>query len=111
LFADNRPKSANVTSRVSLDLNNPVFLRNLFALSKDQQHQVLTTLRKLFEMTWEQVYADAGLKWEAIVSRIGPHGGRLYSLRIGKGFRAVAYRQDDWLRILSLHPDHDSAYK
>lgn len=99
-----------MTKPVRLDLNNPVFQRNLFALSKDQQRQVFATLRKLFEMTWEQVYADPGLKWEAIVSRIGPHGGRLYSLRMGKGFRAVAYRQDDWLRILSLHPDHDSAY-
>jgi hypothetical protein len=99
-----------VTKPVRLDLNNPVFQRNLFALPKDQQRQVFTTLRKLFEMTWERVYTDPGLKWEAIVSQIGPHGGRLYSLRMGKGFRAVANRQDDWLRILSLHPDHDSAY-
>lgn len=99
-----------MTKRVRLDLNSPVFLRNLFDLSKEQQRQVLTTLRKLFEMTWDQVYGDAGLNWEAIVSQVGPHGGRLYSLRTGKGFRAVAYRQDDWLRILSLHPDHDSAY-
>jgi hypothetical protein len=100
-----------VTKQVKLDLNNPVFLRNFFALPKDQQRQVLTTLRKLFEMTWDQGYGDAGLSWEAIVSRVGPYGGRLYSLRMGRGFRAVAYRQDDWLRILSLHPDHDSAYE
>jgi hypothetical protein len=100
-----------VTKWVRLDLNSPVFLRNLFDLSKEQQRQVLTTLRKLFEMTWDQVYGDAGLNWEAIVSQVGPHGGRLYSLRMGKGFRAVAYRQGDWLRILSLHPDHDSAYE
>lgn len=99
-----------MTKRVRLDLNSPVFLRNLFDLSKEQQRQVLTTLRKLFEMTWDQVYTDAGLNWEAIVSQVGPDGGRLYSLRMGKGFRAVAYRKDDWLRILSLHPDHDSAY-
>ena len=100
-----------MTKRVRLDLNSPVFLRNLFDLSKEQQRQVLTTLRKLFEMTWDQVHTDASFNWEAIVSRVGPHGGRLYSLRVGKGFRAVAYRQDDWLRILSLHPDHDSAYE
>ena len=100
-----------MTKRVRLDLNNPVFLRNLFDLSKEQQRQVLTTLRKLFEMTWDQVYADGGLNWEAIVSQVGPNGGRLYSIRMGKGFRAVAYRQEDWLRILSLHPDHDSAYE
>jgi hypothetical protein len=96
---------------VRLDLNNPVFLRNLFALAKNDQNQVLTTLRKLFQMTWDQVYRDSGLKWEAIVSQVGPHGGRIYSFRTGKALRAVAYRQDDWLRILSLHPDHDSAYE
>jgi hypothetical protein len=95
---------------VRLDLNNPVFLRNLFALSKDDQRQALTTLGKLFQMTWDQIYRDPGLKWEAIVSRAGPRGERLYAFRMGKALRAVGYRQDDWLRILSLHPDHDSAY-
>ncbi|HEX9689404.1 MAG TPA: hypothetical protein VGB47_10105 [Thermoanaerobaculia bacterium] len=55
-------------------------------------------------MSWKQVYQDPGVRWEAIASKVGPAGGRLYSLRLGKGFRAVACRQDDWLRILSLHP-------
>ena len=44
------------------------------------------------------------------MSKAGPDGLRLYSLRIGKGFRAVAVRDGDWLRVLTLHPDHDSAY-
>ncbi len=96
---------------VRLDLNNVVFLRHLFALAKDDQRQALTTLGKLFQMTWNQVHADSGLRWEAIASQIGPHGGRLYSFRMGKALRAIAYRQEDWLRILSLHPDHDSAYE
>lgn len=96
---------------VRLDLNNPVFLRNLFALAKNDQRQALTTFGKLLQMTWDQIYRDPGLKWEAIVSQVGPHGGRLYAFRMGKALRAVAYRQDDWLRILSLHPDDDSAYE
>jgi hypothetical protein len=96
--------------RVRLDLNNPVFQRNLFDLTKDQQRSVLTTLGKLFQMTWEQVYRDAGLKWEQIVSRPGDRGERLYTLRVGKGFRAIAFREGEWLRFVSLHPDHDSAY-
>jgi hypothetical protein len=94
-----------------LDLNNPEFQDQLFALEKDGQRSVLNALRKLSRMTWEEIYRDAGLKWEALVSRVGPHGGRLYSLRMGRGFRSVAYRQENWLRILSLHPDHDSAYE
>jgi hypothetical protein len=96
---------------VWLDLNNPVFQRQLFDLSKIEQRNILNTLRKLANMEWEQVYVDHGLKWEAILSQKGPGGKRLYSFRIGKGFRGVAYREDLWLRILSLHPDHDSAYQ
>ena len=96
---------------VRLDLNNPVFQRQLFALKADQQRAVLGSLRKLSQMTWQQLYRDTGLRWEAIISRSGPHGGRLYSLRLGRAFRAVAYREESWLRILTLHPDHDSAYR
>ena len=97
--------------RLHLDLNNPEFQERLFALEKDTQRSVLSTMAKRSKMTWDGVYRDTGLKWEALVSRVGPHGGRLYSLRMGKGFSAVAYRQVDWLRILSLHRDHDSAYE
>ena len=95
---------------VRLDLNNPVFQRQLFNLSKIDQRNLLNTLRKLANLTWQQLYADHGLNWEAILSRKGPGGDKLYSFRIGKGFRGVAYREGSWLRLLSLHPDHDSAY-
>ncbi len=94
-----------------LDLNNPTFQRQLFDLPKQDQRAVLNTLKKLSRMTWEQVYGDPGLKWEAILSKQGPGGRRLYTFRCGKGFRAVAFRQDDFLRLLTLHPDHDSAYR
>ena len=96
--------------RLRLDLNNPVFQQQLFALSRQQQIQVLKALGKLSGLSWAQVYRDRGLHWEAIHSRKGPHGGRLYSLRMGKAFRGLAWREGDWLRLLSLHPDHDSAY-
>jgi hypothetical protein len=95
---------------VLLDLNSPVFQRDLFALEKREQVALLSTLKRIRAMTWRQVYADSGLKWEAIHSRLGPGGQRLYSLRVSQSFRAVAYRDGDWLRLLSLHPDHDSAY-
>lgn len=104
--------STSEPEQVRLDLNNPVFQRQLFALQKPQQLGVLATLRKLADLRWPQVYQDRGLKWELIHSRSGPDGRRLYSLRISQGFRAVAYRDEGgWLRLLSLHPDHDSAYR
>ena len=96
---------------VRLDLNNPVFQRQLFRLSKIEQRNILNTLRKLANMTWQQIYTDYGLKWETILSKKGPGGKKLYSFRIGKGFRGIAYRDGSWLRLLSLHPDHDSAYQ
>jgi hypothetical protein len=103
--------SGNSEKAICLDLNNPVFQRQLFALQKTEQISVLTTLRKVSKMTWHQVHVDTGLRWEAIFSRKGPQGERLYSFRLGKGTRAVAYRENAWMRILSIHPDHDSAYR
>lgn len=98
-------------SLIRLDLNNPIFQRILFDLSKNDQRKVLNTLKKLAKMTWHQLYSDRGLNWEAILSQSGPKGSRLYSFRISKGFRGIAYREGNWLRALSLHPDHDSAYQ
>lgn len=95
---------------VRLDLNSPVFQRQLFNLSKANQRNILNTLRKLSDMSWQQVYTDNGLKWELILSRKGPNSSKIYSYRISKGFRGLAYRDGPWLRLLSLHPDHDSAY-
>ena len=98
-------------SRLRLDLNAPEFQRRLFRLEKPDQRRALATLAKLSEMTWEQVYADAGLKWEAILSRTGTRGETLYSLRMSQRLRAVAFREGLWMRFVSLHPDHDSAYE
>lgn len=98
-------------SKVRLDLNNPEFQAELFHLQKEEQILVLGTLKKIKQMDWLQIYKDPGLKWELIHSKAGPQGEKLYSFRLGKGFRAIAFRQDQWLRILSLHPDHDSAYQ
>mgnify|MGYP000075452208 CR=1 FL=1 len=103
---DRRPQQ-----QIRLDLNNPVFQRQLFNLPKNDQRSILNTLRKLAEMTWQQVYSDNGLKWELILSQKGPGDNKLYSFRISRGFRGVAYRDGLWLRLLSLHPDHDSAYR
>lgn len=99
------------SSPIRLDPYNPVFQRQLFALEAKQQRKALSSLRMLGEMTWDQVYRDPGLRWEAILSKTGPHGGRLYSVRLGRSFRAIVFHRDEWLRLLTLHPDHDSAYR
>jgi len=95
---------------IGLDLNNPEFQGNLLDLDKPQAWAVLQTLRLLQAMTWLQLQQSKGLRWELIQSRQGPQGERLYSLRVSRSCRAVAWREGDWLRFLSLHPDQDSAY-
>ena len=95
---------------IQLDLNNPEFQANLLALPKQEAWAVLKTLRMLQAISWEQLQSSKGLRWELIQSRQGPVGQRLYSLRISRSCRAVAWREGTWLRLLSLHPDHDSTY-
>ncbi|MBQ7607167.1 MAG: hypothetical protein IJU76_04270 [Desulfovibrionaceae bacterium] len=59
---------------VLLDLNNPVFQRNLFLLPKNEKLVALNFLKKLISMTWIEVYCDKGLRWEKIVSVKPPEG-------------------------------------
>lgn len=102
---------AEASSRVRLDLNNPVFQENLLTLQKPERHVALDTLNKVRQMTWQQVYRDKGLKWEKIVSVKAPKGiDALYSLRITQSRRATAYRDGDFMRLLTVAADHDSAY-
>ncbi|MDP2787330.1 MAG: hypothetical protein Q8O79_04565 [Pseudomonadota bacterium] len=96
---------------VRLDLNNPVFQENLLTLQKQERHAALDALSKLRQMTWNQVYRDQGLKWEKLVSIKPPSGiPALYSLRITQSRRATAYRDGDFIRLLTIAGDHDSAY-
>ena len=98
-------------AEVLLDLNNPQFLKAWFSLESQEALAVLRALRKIQQMDWNQFYRDPGLRWEAVLSRSGPRGERLYTLRITQRMRAVAYREGQFLRLLSLHPEHDSAYQ
>lgn len=96
---------------IRLDLNNPVFQDALFALQKAERLAVLDTLKKLRQLTWPQLYADRGLRWEKISSVKPPQNvPALYSMRITKSCRATAFRDGDFLRFLTIHPDHDSTY-
>jgi hypothetical protein len=98
-------------SKILLDLNNPIFQQDLFSLPKSDAFAALKTFRKISQLTWEQLYADQGLKWELIRRKIGNGSEKLYSLRITQKCRAIAIREGNYLRFLSLHSEHDSAYK
>ena len=104
-------KMPDAHGAVRLDLNNLVFQENLLNLQKPERHSALETLKKLRQMSWTQVYRDNGLKWEQIVSVTPPAGiAAIYSLRITQSRRATAYRNGDFMRLLTIAPDHDAAY-
>ena len=96
---------------VQLDLNNPVFQENWLNLDKQERSRVTDTLKKLRQLTWNQVYRDQSLKWEKVASLQPPKGiDAIYTLRITQSRRATAYRDGNFMRLLTIAPDHDAAY-
>lgn len=103
--------SSKVDALVRLDLNNPVFQANPLGLQKPERHAALETLNKIRQLTWNQIYRDSGLKWEKLSSIKPPQGiDAIYSLRITQSRRATAYRDGEFIRLLTVAPDHDSTY-
>jgi hypothetical protein len=98
-------------ARILLDLNAASFQRDWFAMEREDVQAVFETLRRIRLLDWNQLYSDRGLRWELVESRTGSEGRRLYSLRVTRKCRAVGYRDGNILRMVSLHPDHDSAYE
>jgi hypothetical protein len=98
------------SSRVRLDLNSPEFQEVFFRLEVDELKQVVASLARLRELDWNNLYRHSGYRWEAIEHLEAPNGAKVYSLRLSQKIRAIAYRDGDFLRLISLHPDHDSAY-
>lgn len=88
-----------------------LFFKKTSALQKQERHAALDSLNKIRQMTWNQVYRDGGLKWEKIISVKPPTGiDAIYSLRITQARRATAYRDGDFIRLLTIAPDHDNTY-
>ena len=97
-------------SRVRLDLNNPAFQEEWFNLEKTELFALNRAFKRLFKLEWEQLCSIKGLNWEQIKSKQTKFGYNLYSFRFSQKYRATAYRDGDFLVMLNLHVDHDSAY-
>ncbi|MHB8878010.1 MAG: hypothetical protein ACYC8T_30305 [Myxococcaceae bacterium] len=87
-----------MAGRVILDLNSPVFLDEFLSLDKAELARVVKALKKIRSM-------------EEIGHILAPTGKPAHSFRLSQKYRALAYRDGDFLRVLSLHLDHDSAYE
>jgi hypothetical protein len=102
---------AAAASRIRLDLNSPEFQDVFLRLQADELKQVVGSLRRLRELDWDNLYRHTGFRWEAIEHLQASNGAKVYSLRLSQRMRAVAFRDGEFLRLISLHPDHDSAYR
>lgn len=102
---------AAAEQRIRLDLNSPEFQDVFFRLQPEELKQVMSALRRLRELDWNGLYRHPGFRWEAIEHLRVEGGGKVYSLRLSQRIRAVGFRDGDFLRLVSLHPDHDSAYE
>lgn len=102
---------AAAARRVRLDLNSPEFQDVFFRLETQELKQVVASLLRLRELDWSAVYRHTGFRWEEIRHLKAPNGAGVHSLRLSQKVRAFAFREGDFLRFISLHPDHDSAYR
>lgn len=102
-------------NEIKIDMNSPGFQEDFFDLEKTEQLALIRTLKKIRQLSWQQLYVDTGLKWERIFSKKSrPHDKsheQVYSFRFSQKYRATALREDDFIRLLTLHVDHDSAYQ
>ena len=98
-------------SRIRLDLNSPEFQDVFFRLAAAELKQVVASLGRLRELEWNTLYRHTGYQWEHISHLKGPADVKVHSLRLSQKIRAIGYRDGDFLRLVSLHPDHDSAYE
>lgn len=102
---------ASAGRRIRLDLNSPEFQDVFFELEEVEMKQVVASLRRLRQLDWNALYRHGGFRWEAVQHLRAPNGATVHSLRLSNKVRAIAYRDGDFLRLISLHPDHDSAYE
>ena len=96
---------------MKIDLNFPPFQQDLFPLDKTQLTAFVKSVKIINKMDLRQVQQSSGLNLEKIKNLKTSNGKTLYSIRMSKSFRAVICIEDDFIRFISLHPDHDSAYK
>jgi len=96
---------------LKIDLNFPDFQKDFFKLEKNELYALIKTFRTLSRMDLDQLRRSSGLNLERIKNTKTRKGNPIYSVRITRSFRAILSIEGDYLRFISLHPDHDSAYK
>lgn len=116
-MANKKNTTSSQHELVLCDLNFPRLQNELLDLESTEFDQVDETVKKIEKMTWDQIYKTSsktqkrGLNWEIIENQVTHSSKKIASVRISKKFRARVCRDGKFMRFISLHPDHDSAYE
>ncbi len=114
-----RPVAATTQHHsVLVDTGYPRFLNALVNLELDEQEAILDTIDKIQKMTWDDVYKTSsktpsqkrGINYEPIDQRTAS-GKRIATIRASGKIRIRVCRDEQYMRCISIHVDHDSAYK
>jgi hypothetical protein len=102
---------------VQCDLEFTGFINDLVELESSELDSLFKSVEKINQMTWMQVLATSskgagkrGLNWEVLPDQKTASGRIIATIRITKKIRARVTRDGVFMRFISLHPDHDSAY-
>ncbi len=103
--------------RVEVDINFPRFLEEFERLELREADQLLKTLSRIEQMTWNDVYRSSsktggekrGINYEPLATH-SEQDLRIATIRVTLKFRARVCREGRRMILVSLHPDHDSAY-
>ena len=114
----NKGGSSTQHRNVLVDTNYPRFLKALANLEADDQQAILDTIDKIQKMTWDDVYKTSsktpgqkrGINYEPIDQRTAS-GRRIATIRASGKIRIRVCREEQHMRCISIHIDHDSAYK
>lgn len=93
---------------VKIDVNNPSFLKEWKTLQVREHSALTDAFIKIRKYNWMQLYTVKGLNWEKITSI---DENNLYSFRFSQKYRVTGDRDGNYLVMVNLHTDHDSAYK
>lgn len=108
--------SANQHKNIEVDLEFPRAQKELQNLEIKELDQIEATIEKIKKMTWDQVYKTSsksqkrGLNWEPIEGQQTAAGKTIASIRVSGKSRARVCRDGNFMKFISFHPDHDSAY-
>lgn len=108
--------TSNQHKNVEIDLEWPRVQTELQNLEAKELDQVEATIEKIKKLTWDQIYKTSsktqkrGLNWEPIEGQQTASGKTIASIRISGKSRARVCRDGNFMKFISIHPDHDSAY-